>query len=124
MNMSCYYEPGTERYYACSMCGSRRILGCIFCNPQEKDVESMENLEILFAHEANRIAKEKSQKDIKEKLKEIEEKIRDAANNGKFSITLDETLKKQVKNELENRGYAVQLRSHYYEHGCKISWDK
>lgn len=82
----------------------------------------MENLEILFANEANRIAKEKSQNGIKEKLKEIEEKIRDAANNGKFSITLDETLEKQVKNELENRGYAVQLRSHYYEHGCKISW--
>ena len=84
----------------------------------------MENLEILFAHEANRIAKEKSQNDIKEKLKEIEEKIRDAANHGKFSIILNETLKKQVKDELVKRGYDVQSYSRYNEYGYKISWDK
>lgn len=122
--MSCYYEPGTERYYACSMCDSRRILGCIFGNPQEKEVESMENLEIMFAHEANRIAKEKSQNDIKEKLKEIEEKIIDAANAGEFSVSLKGTLRKQVKDELVKRGYDVQTYSHYNECGYKISWDK
>ena len=122
MNMSCYYEPGTERYYACSMCGSRMILGCIFGNPKEKEVESMENLEILFAHEANRISKEKSQNEIKEKLKEIEEKIINTANAGEFSFSLDGTLKKQVKDELVKRGYDVQAYSHYNECGYKISW--
>ena len=122
MNMSCYYEPGTERYYACSMCGSRRILGCIFGNPKEKEVESMENLEILFAHEANRIAKEKSQNDTLEKLKEIGEKIRNTANSGEFSVSLDGTLRKQVKDELVKRGYDVQTYSHYNEYGYKISW--
>ena len=122
MNMSCYYEPGTERYYACSMCGSRMILGCIFGNPKEKEVESMENLEILFAHEANRISKEKSQNEIKEKLKEIEEKIINTANAGEFSFSLDGTLKKQVKDELVKRGYDVQSYSHYNECGYKISW--
>lgn len=120
--MSCYYEPGTDRYYACSMCGSRRILSCIAGNPQEKEVESMENLEILFAHEANRIAKEKNQNDIKEKLKEIEEKIRNTANAGEFSFSLDGTLKKKVKDELVKRGYNVQPYSHYNESGYKISW--
>ena len=84
----------------------------------------MENFEILFAHEANRIAKEKSQNDIKEKLKEIGEKIRDAANAGEFSISLDGTLRKQVKDELVKRGYDVQPYSHYNEYGYKISWDK
>ena len=122
--MSCYYEPGTERYYACSMCGSRRILGCIFGNPQEKEVESMENLEILFAHEANRIAKEKRQNDTLEKLKEIGGKIRNAANAGEFSVLLGGTLKKQVKDELVKRGYDVQSYSRYNEYGYKISWDK
>ena len=73
--MSCQYEPGTERYYACSMCDRRRILGCIFGNPKEKEVESMENIKILYAHEANRIAKEKNNNDIQENLKEIEEKL-------------------------------------------------
>lgn len=82
----------------------------------------MENLEILFAHEANRIAKEKSQNDIKEKLKEIEEKIRDAANAGEFSVSLDGTLKKQVKDELLELGYDVQTYSQYNECGYKISW--
>ena len=124
MNMSCYYEPGTERYYACSMCDSRRILGCIFGNPKEKEVEPMENLEILFANEANMIAKEKSQNDIREKLKEIEEKIINAANSGEFSVSLNGTLRKQVKNELEKRGYDVQTYSHYNEYGYIISWDK
>ena len=122
MNMSCCYEPGTERYYACSMCDSRRILGCIFGNPKEKEVEPMESTKILSANEAYRISKEKSQNDTLEKLKEIGEKIRDAANHGKFSITLNETLKKQVKDELVKRGYDVQSYSRYNEYGYKISW--
>lgn len=82
----------------------------------------MENLEIMFAHEANSIAKEKSQNDIKEKLKEIEEKIIDAANAGEFYVSLKGTLRKQVKDELVKRGYDVQTYSHYNECGYKISW--
>lgn len=82
----------------------------------------MESTKILSANEAYRISKEKSQNDTLEKLKEIGEKIRDAANHGKFSITLNETLKKQVKDELVKRGYDVQSYSRYNEYGYKISW--
>ena len=76
----------------------------------------------MFAHEANRIAKEKSQNDTLEKLKEIGEKIRNTANSGEFSVSLDGTLRKQVKDELVKRGYDVQTYSHYNEYGYKISW--
>ena len=124
MNMSCYYEPGTEKYYACSMCDSRKILGCIFGNPQEKEVESMENTKILYAHEANRIAKEKNKNDIQENLKEIEEKIRCAADNGDFSVILNGSLRKKVNDELVKLGYDVQTYLVHNEDVYVISWDK
>lgn len=85
-------------------------------------MESTKNF--LSVNEAYRIAKEKIQNDIKENLKEIEEKITDAANAGEFSVSLDGTLRKQVKDELVKRGYDVQTYSHYNECGYKISWDK
>jgi hypothetical protein len=105
------------------MCDSRRILGCIFNNPQEKEVESMENTKILYAHEANRIAKEKN-KDIQENLKEIEEKIRCAADNGYFSVMLNGSLRKIVNDELVKLGYDVQTYLNHNENVYVISWDK
>lgn len=82
----------------------------------------MESTKILSANEAYMISKEKSQNDIKENLKEIAEKIIDAANAGEFSVSLDGTLRRQVKDELVKQGYDVQTYSRCNECGYKISW--
>lgn len=82
----------------------------------------MENTKILYAHEANRIAKEKNKNDIQENLKEIEEKIRCAADNGDFSVILNGSLRKKVNDELVKQGYDVQTYSRCNECGYKISW--
>lgn len=83
----------------------------------------MESTKILYAHEANRIAKEKN-KDIQENLKEIEEKIRCAADNGYFSVMLNGSLRKIVNDELVKLGYDVQTYLNHNESVYVISWDK
>ena len=77
---------------------------------------------MLSAKEANEKTFSKIKAHINAELFEIEQKINDAINSGKYSVTCDHPLKIETKNKLEELGYKVYVGSQYNETYCSISW--
>ena len=77
---------------------------------------------MLSAKEANAKTFSKIKAHINVELFEIEQKINEAIDRGKYSITCDHPLEIETKNKLEELGYKVYVGSQYNETYCSISW--
>jgi len=76
----------------------------------------------MKAIEARKKALEISNAKDEFQLTSFLDKVKQAAKDGRFSITLDATIRKDVKIELEHLGYNVDVDSHMNESYVTITW--
>lgn len=106
--MSCKYPKESKMYY-----------GCFICNEKNKckDTYMLENI-IPPASEVNKMANNAVDGCVAQQLIEISELIKNAVENGEFSIKKEGSLKYKTIMKLKELDYSVVINSQYY----KISW--
>ena len=77
---------------------------------------------MLSAKEANSKTFSKIKAHINVELFEIEQKINEAIDRGKYSITCDHHLKIETRKKLEELGYKVAVGHQYNDTYYNISW--
>lgn len=107
--MNCKYSQESRMYYACALCSNKNI-----CESG--------NAVVPLAHEANKMTNENIERDCTRQLIEISTEIRNAATDGKFSISRDGLLKPEIRKKLEEFGYKVEIGTQYNESYYSISW--
>ena len=79
---------------------------------------------MLSAEEARTKAETAVAHYLEYELSFFAEKIEEACNEGKMSVSYDGTISRQVKEELEKLGYKVEIGSQYNQSYVLIGWKK
>ena len=77
---------------------------------------------MIKATEANRMTTEILNNKLENDLFGIENKIKEAINEGKYSANYSGTLKQEVKDFLIQNGYKIETGSQYNEEYYHIRW--
>lgn len=108
---------------SCKFPVESRSKTCVLCSDKDLCSDSIiknDNVILLSASEAHK----NTVNNIKTKeLKEISKRIRDAINDGEFSINGDGCLQYETTQRLEELNYKVQTGRQYNEQYWSISWE-
>ena len=79
---------------------------------------------MLSAEEARVKAETAVAHNLEYELSFFADKIEEACNEGKMSVSYDGTISRQAKEELEKLGYKVEIGSQYNQSYVLIGWKK
>jgi len=114
--MACKYPEGSRMHYACILCGEKNVCKDTIVFPYSN------NINIPLAHEANNMTKHVIDGRTTQQLEELTKQIKAAIADGKFSVNLDGYLDPEIRKNLEELGYKVEIGNQYNESYCIISW--
>ena len=127
--MACKYPEGSRMHYACILCGEKNVCKdtIVFPYANNLNIPPMPKVQppknvIPFAHEANNMTKQVIDGRTTQQLEELTKQIKAAIADGKFSVNLDGSLDPEIRKNLEELGYKVEIGNQYNESYCIISW--
>lgn len=112
--MSCKFPVGSRSHKACTLCSDKDL-----CN--DSTVKN-DGVALLSASEAHKKTVNNIKNCSTKELAEISKRIRDAINDGEFSINGDGYLQYETTQRLEELNYKVQTGRQYNEQYWSISW--
>lgn len=120
--MTCKYPVNSRSYKFCLGCSD---IGCckdaVTSNMPMPEVQTVKDV-IPSASEANKMTNNVIDSCTTQQLAELSKLIRDAIEDGKFSISEDGSLKPETRKKLEELGYKVETDTQYNEPYYSISW--
>ena len=126
--MSCKYPKESRMHYACILCDEKNrckdtitSLPLTNSNIHMPEVQRPKNV-IPSASEANKMTNNAIDSCTTQQLAELSKQIRAAIADGKFSVSLDGSLKPETRKKLEELGYKVETGNQYNESYYSISW--
>lgn len=124
--MSCKYPKESRMHYACILCDeickdTITSLPLTNSNIPMPEVQTPKNV-IPFAREANMMTNHAINNYTTQQLAELSKQIRAAIADGKFSISLDGSLKPETRKKLSELGYEIKIGNNYNESYYTISW--
>ena len=128
--MACKYPKESRMHYACILCDEKNVckdtitsLPLTNSNIPMSEVQPPKNV-IPSASEANKMTNNAIFSRTAQQLEELSKQIKAATTDGKFSISLDGSLKPETRKKLEEFGYKVETGNQYNESYYSISWEE
>lgn len=98
------------------------ILHCIGIVIDLNEVDKEENNKMVTAKQAHEVTQKNVKTSDERVLSKIQNKIKNAINDGQFNISEDGILPVSVRKKLEDLGYKVNFGSQYGDPYYSISW--